>query len=152
MAQLPGHDVAVRVRPGRLEPWNQFNACMVGANTTPASLEYFRLLAAYTAYFFQRKTLRWGIDQQAMYGVFADMQDRGNAPSLALLGEREVDYDYNEAGYVWPNSGAAKLGHLDRIRTPGAPPAAALVTKFDKVFEHYWQETAKLAARMGVKL
>ena len=29
---LGADDVAMRIRPGRLEPWNQFNACIVGAS------------------------------------------------------------------------------------------------------------------------
>src|SRR5581483_7209710 len=27
-SRLEGADIAIRVRPGRLEPWNQFNACV----------------------------------------------------------------------------------------------------------------------------
>lgn len=152
MSRLSGDDVAVRVRPGRLEPWNQFNACMVGANTTPASLEYFRLIGAYVAHFHQRGGLRWGIDQQAMYGVYADMHDHGQSPSLKMLGPRDVDYDHSESGYVWPNSGLAKMGHGRRVAVPGAPPPSPPVTKFDTVFEHFWQESVRIAAKLGVAL
>jgi hypothetical protein len=130
-----------------MEPWNQFNACVVGAGTTPASYEYFRLIAAYLAYFFQRKSLRWGIDQLAMYGVFADMQDLGRAPALALLGAREVDYDYRDDGFVWCNSGAGKFQHLQRISKPGSLPLADFTeNRFVGVFEKYWRETQDIAA------
>jgi sugar-specific transcriptional regulator TrmB len=149
---LQGHDVALRVRPARIEPWNQFNACMIGADITPRSVDYFRQIAAYIAYFHQRKQLRWGIDQLAMYGVFADMQDRGCAPSLAFLGERAVDYDYNADGYVWTNSGGGKLSHMDRIRTPGAPRSSPPTTKFDEIFEKYWQAAVQTAGAVGTKL
>lgn len=151
--KLKGVDVSMRIRPGRLEPWNQFNACVVGAATTPASIEYFRLVAAYLAYFFQRKTLRWGIDQLAMYGVFADMQDRGAAPQVALLGEREVDYDYRDDGFVWCNSGIGKFKHLQRIANPGSMPMADFDgNRFVGAFEHFWKETQRVAADVGVKL
>ena len=152
MSRLPGSDVAVRVRPGRLEPWNQFNACMVGANSTEASVEYFRLIAAYIAHFHQRRGLRWGIDQLAMYGVYADMHDRDVSPSLSLLDPRDVDYEYQETGYIWTNSGVAKLQHMKRINTPGAPPLRAPTTTFDVSFERYWQECVRVASAIGVAL
>ena len=141
---LNGSDVAMRIRPGRLEPWNQFNACVVGANPTPASFSYFRFIAAYTAHFYHRDKLRWGIDQLAMYGVFEDMRDRGQAPTLALLGEREVDYNYREDGFIWCNSGAPKFKHLQRIASGATSSIADERNKFSQVFEHYWKETQAL--------
>lgn len=141
-AMLEGKDVAMRVRPGRLEPWNQFNACIVGASTSPASLEYFRLMAAYTGRFVRDKQLKWGIDQLVMYGVYADMADRGQAPSLTLLGEREVDYDYRDDGFVWCNSGIAKFRHLQRIANPASLPTANFEgNRFVEVFERTWKAT-----------
>ena len=44
-------DAAMRIRPARIEPWNQFNACIVGASLSATSLEYFHLVAAYLAHF-----------------------------------------------------------------------------------------------------
>lgn len=145
-AMLGASDAAMRIRPGRLEPWNQFNACIVAASQTPTSKEYFRLLAAYTAYFYQRKGLRWGIDQLAMYGVYADMEDRGGAPTLALLGEREVDYDYRDDGFVWCNSGVGKFKHLQRISQPNALPLANFEeNKFVDVFDKLWSKCQAIA-------
>ena len=149
--RLPGHDIALRIRPGRLEPWHQFNACVVGANNTPRSLDYFRLVAAYIAYFHQRGALCWGIDQLAMHGVFTDELARGSAPSPRLLGEREVDYDQGGDGYIWPNSGKRKMMHFMRAQRPGTPPSAAPANKFDEVFEKYWQEAVQIAGAAGVK-
>lgn len=144
-AQLEGKDVAMRVRPARFEPWNQFNACIVGASTSPASLEYFHLMAAYIGRFYRDKQLQWGIDQLVMYGVYADMADRGTAPTLALLGEREIDYDYRDDGFVWCNSGIAKFRHLARIADPASMPAANFEgNRFVEVFERYWKATQKL--------
>jgi len=147
---LNDRDVSMRIRPGRLEPWNQFNACVVGAGTTDASFEYFRLIAAYIAYFYQHKKLQWGIDQLAMYGAFADMQDRGRAPSLALLDDRAVDYDYHDDGYVWCNSGGAKFRHLQRLSNPDAPTLASSdENRFKIIFEEYWKESMRSAAEVG---
>lgn len=141
-AVMADKDAAMRIRPARIEPWNQFNACIVGASMNPASLEYFHLVAAYLAHFYKEKQLRWGIDQLAMYGVYADMQDRGRAPTLALLGEREVDYDYRDDGFVWCNSGAAKFRHLARISDPKSMPMADFEgNRFVEVFEQYWKKT-----------
>lgn len=138
-ANLNGVDLSMRIRPGRMEPWNQFNACIVGASTSAASIEYIRLTAAYLAYFFQRESLRWGIDQLAMYAVYADMNDRGQAPTMALLGEREVDYDYRDDGFVWCNSGVGKFKHLQRLSKPGSMPLANFEgNKFVGVFEQHW--------------
>jgi len=150
-ATLKNNDIAMRIRPGRREPWNQFNACVVGAGTSDRSLEYIRLIAAYLAYFFQRKSLRWGIDQLAMYGVFVDMEDRSEAPCLALLGEREVDYDYRDDGFVWCNSGAGKFQHLQRIANPDSFPLSNFEgNKFLGVFERYWKECERIAAAVPV--
>lgn len=151
-AVLQSGDVSMRIRPGRLEPWNQFNACIVGASTSPRSLEYFRLVAAYVSYFYTRRALRWGIDQLAMYGVFADMHDRGEAPVLALLGEREIDYAHREDGFVWCNSGSGKFRHLKRIADPNAMPIANFEdNKFIPVFEKYWLQAEKIVAEHGLK-
>jgi hypothetical protein len=148
---LAGSDVSMRIRPGRMEPWNQFNACVVGWSTTAPSHEYLHLIAAYVAYFHQRKALRWGIDQLAMYGAFMDMRDRGADPRLALLGEREVDYLYRDDGFIWCNSGAAKFRHLQRIQKS---MDVALVDpereKFVAAFERYWRETQRIAAETGI--
>ena len=141
---MKGADAAMRIRPGRLEPWSQFNACVVGANPTPASFNYFRAIAAYTAYFHQRNNVRWGIDQLAMYGVFEDMRDRGQAPVLTLLGEREVDYDYRDDGFIWCNSGIPKFKHLQRIASGATTSIADDRNKFSQVFERYWKETQAL--------
>jgi Tfp pilus assembly protein PilF len=137
-ATLGDRDAAMRIRAGRFEPWNQFNACIVAASHTPASLTYFRLIAAYIADFYQRDGLRWGIDQQAMYGVFEYLRDEGRAPTLALLGARAIDYDHRDDGIVWCNSGKNKFQHLQRnpdgSLVVADPVRAKYLKKFDKYF------------------
>jgi tetratricopeptide (TPR) repeat protein len=135
-------DVAMRIRPGRLEPWNQFNACVVGGKSTPASIEYFRLIAAYIAHFHQRGNLRWGIDQTAMYGVFTFLQGERRAPSLALIDDHVLDYDHRESGIVWPNSGTKKFLQLVQ-RSPDGTVAAdeAGQTEYVHLFNRYAHPT-----------
>jgi hypothetical protein len=79
------------------------------------------------------------------------MQDRGEAPSMALLGEREVDYDYRDDSFVWCNSGAGKFKHLQRISNPNSMPTADFDgNRFVGVFEHFWNETQRIAADVGI--
>ncbi len=113
-SKLNNTDVALRVRAGRFEPWNQFNACIVGAHPNAASLRYFRLIAAYISHYYQRGNLQWGIDQLAMYGVHEWLREHGEEPSLAFLDDRDIDYDYREDGIVWCNSGKNKRLHTQR--------------------------------------
>ncbi len=131
-------DAAMRIRAGRLEPWNQFNACIVAGTPSAPSLAYFRLIAAYIAHFYQKKGLRWGIDQLAMYGVFEYMRDEGRAPELAFLGDKAIDYDYLEDGIVWCNSGRNKFLHLQRNPDGSIavddPDRAAYIKLFDKYY------------------
>ena len=135
---LGAHDAAMRIRAGRFEPWNQFNACIVAATLTPASVLYFRLIAAYIAHFFQRGQLRWGIDQLAMYGVFEYLRDEGRAPTLTFLDDRAINYDYRDDGIVWCNSGGGKFFQLKRnpdgSRVTDDPDRAKYLKLFDKYY------------------
>lgn len=131
-------DAAMRIRAGRLEPWNQFNACIVAGTPSAPSLAYFRLIAAYIAHFYQKQGLRWGIDQLAMYGVFEYMRDEGRAPDLAFLDDKAIDYDYLENGIIWCNSGRNKFLHLQRNPDGSIavddPDRAAYIKLFDKYY------------------
>ena len=140
MYEVLGHkDAAMRIRAGRLEPWNQFNACIVAGTSNAQSLEYFRLISAYIAYYYQKSGLRWGIDQLAMYGVFEYMRDVGSAPELAFLDDKAIDYDYMEDGIIWCNSGRNKFLHLQRNPDGSIaiedPDRAAYIKLFDKYFQ-----------------
>lgn len=149
-AMLNDHDIAMRIRPGRLEPWNQFNASLIGASPTARALAYHRQIAAYVADFHGSGGLQWGIDQLAMYAVFADLQDLGAAPSVALLGAQAVDYSYRDDGFIWCNSGGKKFQHLRRIASPGKMPAANFEgNRFVTEFEGYWRRAQELMTRVG---
>lgn len=149
-ALMNGHDIAMRVRPGRLEPWNQFNASLIGAAHTHRALAYHRQIAAYIADFHGRDGLKWGIDQLAMYAVFADLQDLGAPPSVALLGARAVDYTYRDDGFIWCNSGTRKFQHLQRLTAPEKLLAANFEdNRFVAAFARYWARTQHFASQVG---
>lgn len=111
-----GSDAAFRVRPGRWEPWNQFNASVMAISPTERGERYLRLIAQYITDFYRRDSLRWGIDQLAMYAVYEHMRDEAVAPQVHILGNREVDYEYFDDGYVWCNSGRDKFIQLKMIK------------------------------------
>ena len=136
-ATLGDADVAFRARPGRWEPWHQFNACVIGAVPSAPGLDYFRMIAAYIAHFHHAGEMTWGIDQLAMYAVFDYLRARDRAPSVALLNDRAIDYESTEDGVVWADSGKAK----HRAITPLAsvdPPTA----RYRALFQRY-QEAAR---------
>lgn len=98
-----GNGLSARFRPGRLEPWNQINAAVVGAD--PASLPYLRRVGAFINR--NRSSLHWGIDQLALWCVYQQMN-----PEIRCLGPKEVDYDYQNDGIIWCNSGSGKFRQL----------------------------------------
>jgi len=115
-AKMGAADAAFRARPGRWEPWNQFNASVMSIAPTPGGLAYLRLIAAYIAHYHNAGALRWGIDQLAMYAVHEHLRDKGQAPSLHLLDDRAVDYECFDDSYVWCNSGRGKFLQLKQLQ------------------------------------
>ena len=112
--RFAGHDVAFRVRPGRLEPWNRFSAELVGGATSRLSLEFFRLVTAYIMHFFRRGELRWGIDQLSMFGVYNHMEQQGSTPHVMLIAQHELDAEHLDNGLIWHSSAQDKYDHLFR--------------------------------------
>jgi tetratricopeptide (TPR) repeat protein len=130
-------DIAFRARPGRWEPWNQHNASVLGINPTPLGFEYLRLVAAYVAEFYAKDRLRWGIDQLAMYGVHEYMRDAGRAPNVKLLDDRAVDYEANDDGFVWCNSGKGKFEQIQRLKLGKEATRDPGKAKYLAVFKKY---------------
>ncbi len=128
-----GFDVSMRVRPGRLEPWNQFNACLFGVAPTDRALAYLHLTAAYISHFYRRGPLAWGIDQLAMYAAYVDCQRRDAAPSIYFLDETVLDYDYRTDGVLWCSSGTTKFMALNAKDVNSNPEA----TPYDRAFARY---------------
>jgi tetratricopeptide (TPR) repeat protein len=114
-AAMGSADVAFRVRPGRWEPWNQFNASVLAIAPTIKGQHYLRLIAAYVANIYQNSQLRWGVDQLAMYSVYAELADQLKAPAVHILDNKAVDYEYYDDGFVWCNSGRGKFLQLKQL-------------------------------------
>ncbi len=128
-----GSDICLRARPGRLEPWNQFNACLVGTRPTGTATKYLHHVAAYIAHFYQDKQLPWGIDQLAMYASFVDLQRRGTAPGIGFLDDRILDYEYRDDSVLWCSSGVGKLTSPSGKSVEDDPNA----TPYDLAFTRY---------------
>ena len=91
--------IAMRVRAGRLEPWNQFSACLVMGSAD--SRAYFRTVANIL-----RADLHapwWGIDQYALYSAW--LKDK---PPIELLGPDVTSVDDNIPGLFWFTAGRKK--------------------------------------------
>lgn len=144
-ARLADKDIALRIRPGRLEPQNQFSACAVGAAVTDRARAYLRQVAAYIAYFHRRGELKWQIDQLALYSVFADLNDRNLAPALGLLSDTDIVLDRYDRGTLWMTAGAQKFGMIEREAQDAAPAA----TPYARAFADYRREARAAAAMLG---
>lgn len=144
-ARLEGNDIALRIRPGRLEPQNQFSACAIGAAPAAPARAYARQVASYIAHFHQRGHLRWGIDQLALYSVFADLADLGRAPGLGLLGNRDIVLDNHRGGGLWMTAGAQKFSALEREAQGAGVPQTA----YARAFTAYRNQARTIAASIG---
>ncbi len=85
--QLNGRDFAATSSVISLETWSKIRAGLVGMAPTPAGLRYARLVAAYIAHWFRDGGLRWGIDQQALFGCYFYLAQDNAAPRTAFLDE-----------------------------------------------------------------
>ncbi|MCB2057597.1 MAG: hypothetical protein KDE30_06740 [Novosphingobium sp.] len=96
---LASDSLAMRVRPGRLEPWNQYSACLVrGAKP---SLPYFRRVADILRA--SMTQLWWGVDQYALFSAALASQ-----PDITLIGPDLASVDANSPGLFWFTAGKAK--------------------------------------------
>jgi len=105
---LDGHDIALRGRPCRLEPWNQLNASVVGFNCTPNGKAYLRAVADYIQRAVDTDGLQWGIDQVALLCAGFG----GEHLRIRWLDDKAVDYEQQDDSAIWCNSGRAKWRHL----------------------------------------
>jgi len=122
LESLGGADVGVTGYAGIWAPWNQFRAGIVGIGPTPRGMNYAKLLAAYVSEFYVQNKLRWGIDQVALYGVYAFLKDQNRAPLLKLLDTSLIDGDYKDETIIWCNGGFQKFSTLTGLKDePGIP-------------------------------
>lgn len=106
--------LALRVRPGRLSPWNQFSACFIRGDA--ASRAYFRRVADIV----KSSPLWWGLDQYALYSAWTALK-----PDIKLIGPGIASVIDTQPGPFWFTAGAAKK---DLLTAP---------TPYAKMFQRY---------------
>jgi tetratricopeptide (TPR) repeat protein len=122
-------DVGVAVLPGRMEASNQICANILGISPTKAGRDYLRRTAGYLALVRERGLLLWGMDQTAMFAVYADAAARGAAPRLISVPTSVYAGAYETDAIVWVGKAAPE--HPDYARftarrnalLAGVPPA-----------------------------
>ena len=122
--------VGIRVHPGRVQPWNQFNASLVAA--APDSKDYFRLVANYIAHFMLAGNFTWGMDQMALYGVYQYLERK---PQLTLWSPSDfAQYECDDDAVFWFTAGALKNEYAR-----GALPPPPQHKKYWDAFQKYAQ-------------
>lgn len=94
-----------------LEPWNKIRAGLVRIAPTAAGLRYARLIAAYISHWFRSDCLRWGIDQQALFGCLFYLEQQGAAPRTRFLGEDVLNEDDARPCIIRPVMDAVSRWH-----------------------------------------
>lgn len=103
------HDIAIRMRPGRLEPWNQVAAVLVGINNTKGGMGFLTGVAAYVKYALENtKHVFWGADQQAMYSIFAHMLEDRSLSVRALMDKDTSLAPHDDDAFTWATAGVKK--------------------------------------------
>lgn len=129
-AQLDGFDVGLRIRPARVEPWNQFSACLVAARPTAAAISYFKLAAAYLAHCMMNEGLRWGVDQLALYSAHLHMARTGQLPPTTYFGPLVADVEFQPDGIFWFTAGVKKFSYSKDSRAQATSRFEALLRTF----------------------
>jgi hypothetical protein len=126
--------MALRIRPGRLEPWNQFSARAVGISPTTMGFSYLKSVAAFTAQSHKSASIRWGFDQFAMYACHAAMKD---AMSIAFLDNQLLDPDHTDNGVLWFQGGTNKFSQVNRRPNDAISPAEKSQERYIRLFDSY---------------
>lgn len=91
--------VALRVRAGRIEPWHQFSACLVGGAS--AGLPYFKRVAEIVRRSIDKSF--WGLDQYALFSAYVQMR-----PDITLIGPDIAGVNPETPGTFWFTAGNEK--------------------------------------------
>jgi len=104
-----GKDLALRGRPGRFEPWNQYAAATIIIAPTTNGKLFAELLLKYIGYFLQHNLGFWTLDQMALFACLHQMKQRQQAPTTAFLNEKYIELGpYTSEGTVWQTAGRTK--------------------------------------------
>ena len=94
-------ETGLRVRPGRIEPWHHFSACLIRGSQS--GLAYFQAVATII-----RRLLFtpfWGLDQYALFADYVQLK-----PHLELFGPDIASVENDTPGLFWFTAGRNKLG------------------------------------------
>jgi len=104
LSNCKGWDVAIRIRPGRLEPWNVMSAGLVGFAPTDAAAQFLHIAASYITHHYRNGKLAWGIDQLALLAAHFAIDNY----RLRSLSNLEQDVELHANGLFWFLSGKNK--------------------------------------------
>jgi hypothetical protein len=104
------HNAGLRVRAGRVEPWNHFSACVVRG--TEQSLGFFRTVSDIVLRAIEKPF--WGLDQYALFSAYAQEK-----PALSLFGPEVASVAEDVPGLFWFTAGKQKLA----LRSSNSPYA-----------------------------
>jgi len=122
-------DAALRVRAGRVEPWNQFSACLVMGRE--AARPYYREVANIIAS--ELPKAWWGLDQYALFSAYLVLKARDEVPQLTLLGPKQADVEWFDDGVFWFTAGKK------RNRLFSSQPSSKQ-SAYEKLFARYWKK------------
>jgi len=113
--------LALRVRPGRIFPWNQFSACYIRGDAS--SRPYFRYVSDIVKFSLSR--LWWGLDQHALLSGWVGLR-----PIIDLVGPHVASVENKTPGLFWYTAGTAKEGLLNEA------------TPYGRLFQDYYKRPA----------
>lgn len=90
LARIAGHDIALRANPYCFEPGYKIMAGCLGMAPTPRGLEFARRVAVLIAYWKSNGKWKWGVDQLALFLVYARMCEQQQEPNTLFLGPDAV--------------------------------------------------------------
>jgi len=102
---------AMRVRAGRIQPWNHFSACLVRGNGS--ALPYYQSVADIIRRLITNPF--WGLDQYSLFAAYIM-----HKPSLGLYGPDIAGVDASTPGVFWFTAGKQK----DALQDDPSPYAA----------------------------
>lgn len=129
VSDLPTVPVGMRLRPARMEPWQQCDASVVVG--TQEGQAYFDAVADYIFYFWKQKKLRSRIDQAALYFAWQRL-----GAHIHTFNEQEVSYSSQTNSIIWCKSDEAKWAGSDPDRERFDKKFAAIKVPSPTVVAH----------------
>lgn len=96
LERLNTYDVICWRCSAALEPWRKIQAGCLGVSASESGLRYARLVAAYVSYWRDHGIHRWGVDQAALFGVHAYLEQQAAAPRTLFL--RHGTFELHDPG------------------------------------------------------